>query len=128
MLDVLRFITRVRIVPFILTSLLIAVGWTAMWPDGSVSPLLEIVLRWPVYAAGLYLVFLFVHPNFAHGVAAVLLSIALAGLAVVTRLPGTEVLSPLMAVHPAWYAAMLVQSAFWWSEGDDWTRWTTPTG
>jgi energy-coupling factor transporter transmembrane protein EcfT len=80
-----------------------------------------------MFAAGLYLAFLFIHPDFAYALAGVLLSVALAGLAVVVRLPATEVLSPLASVHPAWYAAMLVQAAFWWSEGEEWERWMAPT-
>jgi hypothetical protein len=126
MLELLRLITRVRIVPVTLTALLISVGWTATWPDGSMSPLLEMLLRWPMCGIGLYLTFLLVNPDYAYGLAGVLLSVALVGLAVVARLPGTEVLSSLASVHPAWHAAMLVQAAFWWSEGEDWERWTAP--
>ena len=127
MLELLRLISRVRIVAVTLTALLISVGWTATWPDGSMPPLLAMVLRWPMCAIGLYLIFLLVNPDYAYPLAGVLLSVAVVGLAFVARLPGTEVLSPLASVHPAWHAALLVQAAFWWSEGEAWERWTAPT-
>lgn len=111
----------------ILSGLLISVAWTATWPDRSAPALLDIVVRWPVFGAGLYLVFLFIDPDHAYALAGILLSIALAGLAVVMRLPATEVLSPLASVHAAWYAAMLLQAAFWWSEGEAWEPWTAPS-
>lgn len=126
MLELLRLITRVRIVPMTLTALLIAVGYTATGPDGGTSSLLEIALRWPVFGLALYLAYLFVDPDYAYALAGVLLSVAVAGLAVVVRLPGIDVLTPLASVHPALYAAMLVQAAFWWSEGEEWERWQVP--
>ena len=127
MLELLRLITRVRIVPMTLTALLISVGWTATWPAGGMSPLLEVALRWPVSALALYAAYLFIDPDFSYPLAGVLLSVALAGLAVVVRLPGIDVLTQLASVHPAWYGAMLVQAAFWWSEGEEWERWKVPT-
>lgn len=38
MLEFLRLIAGIRIVPRVLTGLLIAVAWTATWPNPSMPP------------------------------------------------------------------------------------------
>ncbi|MBB4636480.1 hypothetical protein [Longimicrobium terrae] len=124
MLDAVRLLTATRIVPRILTAALIAAAYTATWPHASLSSLLQVLIVFPVAVLGLYLLFWSVNPDWAYPVSGVLLSGGLAGLAVVARLPGTDPFIGLASIHPAWYAAMLVQAAVWWTEGEGWRQLT----
>lgn len=120
MLDVLLLGTTIRIVPRILTSLLISVAAAATWPNVSLVPPHQVLLLWPLISLGLYSAFLLIHPRWAHVLSGVLVSVGMAGLAVSAGLPGSEVLGTLASFHPAWITATIVQAAVWWTEADAW--------